>query len=195
VAPARPLNVAGFRAWADVYAMADEGLALVSLLGAQTAVEAVWAYLVAGEQAIELEGGVRLRRMRPLAHSSGQADEAAREVRYRRCTARLPECAAVHLVLAADVATLDGAAMGRPAFLVTAGEAGDPARFWALWNRVCPLPALPTWAESLWQAGLRAGAIRRLAAVWGCCAWRIAPDEAAWQTIIEDGLRHGALSA
>ena len=194
VAPARPLNVAGFRAWVDVCAVADEGLALVSLLGAQTVVEALWAYLVASDQVIELEGGARLRRMRPLARQGGRGDEpTTREVRYRKQTARLPECGAVHLVLAADVATLEGAAMGWSAFLVTATEAGDRERFWTLWNRISPLPALPEWADYLWCEGLRRGLISALPSAWGCCAWRIAPDKTGWQAVIEGGLQDGAL--
>ena len=187
--------MAGFRAWADVYAVADEGLALASLLGTQTALEAIWAYLVTGERAVELADGARLFPMRPLLKTvRGSEEPAERPVRYRRQTARLPESKAVHLVLVADLATLDGAESGWPAFLIAEGPTGDTERFWAVWNRICPLPALAGWAGWLWEAGRCRSLVVPLPAVHGCCTWRVDPDEAAWKDIIEGGLRDGAIT-
>ena len=193
VAPAEPVQVAGFRAWLDAYAMMDGGLVLTSILGAQTAVEAVWAYLV-GDHSLELADGTLLRRLREI-HRQGAAEETeTREVHYRKHAVRLPESEVVHLVLVADIATLDGVMSGWPACLVASDPTGDSARFWAFWNKVCPLPALPAWTDYLWQQGLRRGLVQPLEHIHGCHAWRIDPDPDTWGAIITAGLEDGELS-
>ena len=179
-APSEPVETRDYRAWLDAYVLDETGhLLFASILGTQIVVEAVWALLVHKQGlALDLANGVTLRRREHM--------------HYRKVSARLPASNAVHLLLAATPATLDGAQQGEPAYLIAAGRGGDIPRFWAFWNRICPVPALEAWAPYLWAAGVSEGLVTPLEA-YGCAAWRIRPAPQRWGEIITGGLKKGVI--
>lgn len=194
VAPAEPVQVAGYRAYTDVYVIDPAwGLVMVSLLGAQTVVEAVWAHLV-GNNVIELANRVSLYRGDKLPIGGGE-DGAVEilDVAYRKQSVRLKESETVHLVLQSDLARLDLARPGVPAYLIAENENPDINRFWAFFNKITPIPAQPAWAPYLWKQGLR-WELAQPVDSYGCRAWRIDPDPDIWSKIVSGGIEDGVLT-
>ena len=182
VAPAEPIAVVDYRAWCDVWAQDEDGLVLVSFLGPHTVLQALWGQLLAG-QTVELEGGTILRRQ----HGS----DGETKVRYQRAMVRFADIEQAHLVLVAEPATLE-VGPGQRGYLLSSHERGDLERTFALWNRVVSLPARETWAQFLWEEGLRRGNVRPIAA-YGCYAWAIEPETEPWEEIIQGGIEDGIL--
>lgn len=193
---APPVQVAGYRCWADAYAVSEDGFVFASLLGAVTVTEAVWAYLV-GSSGLELANGVALSRIldRPSMRQDehGEPVDEAIKVHYRKTVARLPDSEAAHTLVVAETATLPGVNPDIPAYLISDSPAGDLPRFFAIWDKLLPIPARPAWADFLWKSGLRWGLIAPLPETRGCHAWQITPDRDTWQTLITGGVEDGAL--
>ena len=114
------------------------------------------------------------------------------KVRYQRASMRFAQIEQAHLVVIAEPATLH-AASGHRAYLVASQVRGDLGRFFAVWNKVVSLPARPDWARYLWEAGLRRGGIKPMAA-YGCCAWSIEPQSETWSEIIRRGIEDHVLT-
>jgi len=186
-----PVQVGGYRCWVDAYAISDAGFVFASLLGAQTVVEAVWAYLV-GSSGLELANHVSLSRLRE--QRSRRDENETVKVRYRKSAARLPDSEAAHLLVVADTATLPGVNPDLPAYLISDNPDGDLSRFFAIWDKLLPFPAHSTWSDFLWQAGLRWQLIKPLPETRSCHAWEIIPDRDTWQTILAGGVEDGALN-
>jgi hypothetical protein len=191
VDPAEPIPVIDYRAFCDVWAQDESGLVVVSFLGAHTVVKSLWGHLTAGHT-IELAGGTVLRRQNRCAYSDESNPEGEYAVRYARAVVRLAGINQTHLVMVAEPATVQ-AAPGQIGYLLASQDDGDPARFFALWNRVVALPARSAWATYLWAEGLRHGAITPIAA-YGCYVWAINPLVEPWQDILRGGIEDGALT-
>ena len=179
VSPSEPVLISGYRAWCDAWAQDDEGagLILASFLGPHTVVQALWAILVAG-QPLELADRTILRR---------QQREDAPKTRFLKQAVRFSEIEQAHLVMVAESATLQ----------VTPGSTGyllgqDPTRFFAIWNRVLPLPARGPWATFLWAEGLRLECVRPIRS-YGCQAWAIEPEVETWSQILQGGIEDNVL--
>ena len=190
VAPAEPIAVVDYRAFCDVWAQDESGLVLVSFLGAHTVLQSLWGQLTAGHT-IELAGGTILRRQNRGAYSDESNTEGEYAVRYARAAVRFPGINQAHLVLVAEPATVQ-VAPGQIGYLLASQGEGDPARFFAIWNRVVALPARSAWATVLWREGLRRDAIKPIAA-YGCYAWAIDPQVDAWKNILRWGIEDGEL--
>ncbi len=150
----------------------------------------MWGHLTAGHT-IELAGGTVLRRQNRCAYSDESNPEGEYAVRYARAAVRLAGINQTHLVMVAEPATVQ-VAPGQIGYLLASQGEGDPARFFALWNRVVALPARSAWATYLWTEGLRRGAITSIAA-YGCHAWAIDPQIDAWRNILRWGIEDGEL--
>ena len=190
VAPAEPISVVDYRAYCDAWVQHEDGLALVSLLGPHTVLQALWGHLTAGH-IVELEDGTLLHRQSRASDTEEQSAEEGYMVRYHRAAVRFADIGQAHLVMVAEPATLQ-VGPGQCAYLLAAQPAGDPERFFMLWNRAMPLPARAAWAMYLWREGLRRGAVRPIPA-YGCHAWAIEPQLDPWKDILRWGIEDGEL--
>ena len=159
-------------------------MVLISLLGPHTVLQAVWGVLIAG-QVIELSDGTTLHRQLGLK-STEEAGSGTTGMRYQRSVARFSDIEQAHLVMIAGTATVQ-VEPGQRSYLLAGDWHGDPDRFFAFWNRTVPIPARQAWAPYLWDAGLRQGVVRPIAA-YGCHAWAIEPQPEAWSEIIRKGV-------
>ena len=185
VAPAEPIGIVGYRAHCDAWAQDGEsGMVLISLLGPHTVLQAVWGVLIAG-QVIELSDGTMLHRQLDLKEAQ-EDGTGTTGLRYQHSIARFSEIEQAHLVMIAGTATVQ-MEPGQRSYLLAADLHGDPARFFAFWNRTVPIPARRAWAPHLWEAGLRQGVVRPIAA-YGCHAWAIEPQPETWSEIIRKGV-------
>lgn len=187
--PLPVLQAGGFGACVDAFAWEpDPGvnpprmcLWLVSLLGSQQAVKALWAQLIKGETAtLSTEAtGVRFCAL---------ASEGARAWRFYRTS--LPASGGYHGLLLPDVALLSSE---RPDFLLVRRAEDDAAKLhYRFLNRRVALPLHPSWADWLWNRALRSGEARALAS-HGLVAYRCVPDESALASDLEADIRRGAL--
>ena len=172
--PLPVLHVGGFGASVDAFAWEPEPdanpermcLWLVSLLGSQQAVKAVWAHLIKGETAtLSSSGGG--------AHFCSLAPEGARNWRFFK--ASLPAASAYHGILVPELAVFSAE---RSEFLLLRRAADDVVmRHYRFLNRRVTLPLHPSWATWLWERALRTGEARALESR-GLEAYRCLPDEA-----------------
>ncbi len=190
VSPLAPVTVGGHRGWCDAWAQDEAGLVLASFLGPVTVLQAIWGHLVAGHY-VELEGETFLHRQHTVAYFEGEADKGEYKVRYHHTIVRFPQLEQGHLVMVAEPATLM-VEPGQTGYLLAAQEDGDPGRFFALWNRLVPLPARQEWALYLWREGLRRECLRPIEA-GGCHAWAIEPQTEPWVEIIRQGIESKVL--
>lgn len=188
-APLPVLQAGGFGASVDAFAWEPDPdssipkmrLWLVSLLGSQQAVKAVWAQLVKGDAATLSDPGAGAR-------FCTLAPQGPRAWRFFR--ASLPASSAYHGVLVPDVAFF---ATECSEFLLLARGADDAARLHHRFlNRRVPLPLHPSWAEWLWERALRTGEARALES-FGVEGYRCSPDEVALGSDITAAIRRGAL--
>ena len=159
-------------------------MVLISILGPHTVLQAVWGVLIAG-QVIELNDGTILHRQLDLKAAEENGSETT-GLRYQRAVARFSDIEQAHLVMIAGKATVQ-MEPGQRSYLLAADLHGDPERFFAFWNRTVPIPARRAWAPYLWEAGLRQGVVRPIAA-YGCHVWAIDPQPEAWSEIIRKGV-------
>ncbi len=149
------LQAAGFSASVDMFAWEPDPdpaarrmrLWLLSLLGPQESVKALWARLVKGEMAtlsFEALGS---------AHFCALAPEGPRAWRFY--TANLRAAAGYHGVLVPEAALYGGE---RPDFLLLVRQPEEaPMLHYRFLNRRLDLPLHPEWASWLWDRALRIG--------------------------------------
>jgi hypothetical protein len=155
---------------------------LISLLGSQQSVKALWAQLVKGETAT-LNTGAGGARFCVLAPQGPRA--------WRFFRASFPASSGYHGVLVPEAALF---AEESPEFLLLKRDTDDAARLhYRFLNRRVALPLHPTWAEWLWERALRTGDTQMLES-FGMEAYRCMPDEAALGSDITAAIRGGALS-
>ena len=148
------ITAGGFSATADAFARDPEsnGLWFVSMVGAQTALKAIWASM--------------LKQPPDPAHIIRGADGMALSGGYQRCVipnetigtwttkiARLPASGGWHALVYTKMAEF---ASGHDAFLLLAHEDGNvPALHHRFLDRRSPLPLHRSWAELAMAAGAR----------------------------------------
>jgi hypothetical protein len=154
---------------------------LVSLLGSQQAVKALWARLVKGEAGTLTMGDLDVR-------FCALAPEGARAWRFFR--ASLPAAGGYHGLLVPEVALFTAE---RPDFLLLKRPADDAAKLhYRFLNRRVALPLHPSWADWLWNRALRSGEGRALES-HGLKAFRCVPDEAELASDLAAEIGRGAL--
>ena len=182
----------GFSATADAFARDpdSEGLWFLSMVGAQSALKAIWAAL--------------LKRPPESAHLLAGADGLALSGGFLRCEvphetigtwttkmARLPVSGGWHALVYTRMAEY---AFERDGFLLLApGEEEAPALHHRFLDRRSPLPLHHSWAEWLWERGLAEGEISRLQSA-GIAAWRCAPAAEALRDDLAAAVAAGTLT-
>ena len=186
------ISANGFSATADAFARDpdSEGLWFLSMVGAQSALKAIWAAL--------------LKRPPESAHLLAGADGIALSGGFHRCEvphetigtwttkiARLPVSGGYHGMVYTRLAEY---AFERDAFLLLApGEEKAPALHHRFLDRRSPLPLHRSWAEWLWERGLACGETSRLQSA-GIAAWRCAPDAEALRDDLAAAVAAGRLT-
>ena len=184
------LQAGGFGASVDAFAWEPDSdanpprmrLWLMSLLGSQQAVKALWAQLVKGETAtlITDHGSSRFCALVP---------EGARGWRFFR--ASLPVTGGYHGLLVPELALFTAEHID---FLLLRRPEDDAATLhYRFLNRRVILPLHPIWADWLWNRALRSGEARALESR-GLDAYHCVPDEAALAADLAANIRRGALS-
>jgi hypothetical protein len=154
---------------------------LVSLVGSQQAVKALWAHLVKGETATLSAGDASV-------HFCALAAECARSWRFFR--ASLPAAGGYHGLLLPEVALFSAE---RPDFLLLRRAKDDATSLhYRFLNRRVAVPLHPSWADWLWDRALRSGETRVLESR-GLDAYRCVPDEAALAADLAAAIRRGTL--
>ena len=186
------ISANGFSATADAFARDpdSEGLWFLSMVGAQSALKAIWAAL--------------LKRPPESAHLLAGADGIALSGGFHRCEvphetigtwttkiARLPMSGGYHGMVYTRMAEY---AFEQDAFLLLApGEDEAPALHHRFLDRRSPLPLHRSWAEWLWERGLAEGEISRLQSA-GIAAWRCTPDAEALRDDLAAAVAAGTLT-
>ena len=186
------ISAGGFSATADAFARDPDsgGLWFLSMVGAQSALKAIWAAL--------------LKRPPESAHLLAGTDGLALSGGFHRCEvphetlgtwttkiARLPMSGGYHAMVYTRLAEY---AFERDAFLLLApGEAEAPALHHRFLDRRSPLPLHRSWAEWLWRRGLAKGEIIPLQSA-GVAAWRCHPDAEALREDLSVAVGSGLLT-
>ncbi len=186
------ISAGGFSATADAFARDpdSEGLWFLSMVGAQSALKAIWAAL--------------LKRPPESAHLLAGADGLALSGGFHRCEVphetigtwttkitRLPVSGGWHAMVYTRLAEY---AFERDAFLLLApGEAEAPALHHRFLDRRSPLPLHRNWAQWLWERGLASGEISPLQSA-GVAAWRCTPDAEALRDDLAAAVAAGTLT-
>lgn len=188
-APLPVLQAGGFGASVDAFAWEPDPdtsspkmrLWLISLLGTQQAVKALWARLVQGETAT-LSADASGARFCALAPNGPRA--------WRFFRASLPAISGYHGVLVPDVALFSAE---HPEFLLVLRPTDDAAVLhYRFLSRRVALPLHPSWADWLWNRALRTGEARSVES-WGLEAYRCTPEEAALTADLTAAIRHREL--
>jgi hypothetical protein len=188
-APLPVLQAGGFGASVDAFACEPDAdanpprlrLWLVSLLGSQQAVKALWAQLIKGETATLSTDDASVR-------FCALAPEGARAWRFFR--ASLPASGGYHGLLVPEMAMFTAE---RPDFLLLRRSEDDAAKLhYRFLNRRVTLPLHPSWAQWLWTRALGSGEARSLASR-GLDAYLCVPDEAALAADLMADIRQGTL--
>ncbi len=184
------LQAAGFSASVDVFAWEPDPdpaarrmrLWLLSLLGPQESVKALWARLVKGEMAtLSFEG-------LGTAHFCALAPEGPRAWRFY--TANLRAAAGYHGVLVPEAALYAGE---RSDFLLLVRQPEEaPKLHYRFLNRRLDLPLHPEWASWLWDRALHVGEAVPLESR-GLCAYRCFPNSDKLAADLGAALREGVL--
>ena len=186
------ITAGGFSATADAFARDPEtdGLWFLSIVGAQTALKAIWASL--------------LKQQPDPAHIIRGADGMALSGGYQRCVvpretvgtwttkiARLPASGGWHALVYTKWAEF---ASGHDNFLLLAHNGDDlPALHHRFLDRRSPLPLHHTWAEWLWRRGLSNGEITPLQSA-GIIAHVCKPDGESLREDLSRAVALGVLS-
>ena len=186
------ISAGGFSATADAFARDPDsgGLWFLSMVGAQSALKAIWAAL--------------LKRPPESAHLLAGADGLALSGGFHRCEipgetvgtwttkiARLPVSGGYHAMVYTRLAEY---AFERDAFLLLApSEAETPVLHHRFLDRRSPLPLHRSWAEWLWGRGLAKGEIVPLQSA-GVAAWRCHPDTGALREDLSVAVGSGLLT-
>ena len=186
------ITAGGFSATADAFARDPEtdGLWFLSIVGAQTALKAIWASL--------------LKQPPDPAHIIKGADGMALSGGYQRCVvpketvgtwttkiARLPASGGWHALVYTKWAEF---ASGQDNFLLLAHDGDDLAALHHRFlDRRSPLPLHHTWAEWLWRRGHSNGEIIPLQSV-GITAHVCKPDAESLREDLSRAVALGVLS-
>ena len=186
------ISANGFSATADAFARDpdSEGLWFLSMVGAQSALKAIWAAL--------------LKRPPETAHLLAGTDGAVLSGGFHRCEipyetlgtwttkiARLPVSGGWHALVYTRMAEY---AFERDAFLLLApGEEETPALHHRFLDRRSPLPLHRNWADWLWRRGLAKGEIAPLQSA-GIHAYRCQPDAEALREDLAVAVGSGLLT-
>ena len=186
------ISAGGFSATADAFARdpGSEGLWFLSMVGAQSALKAIWAAL--------------LKRPPETAHLLAGTDGLALSGGFHRCEipgetlgtwttkiARLPVSGGYHAMVYTRMAEY---AFEREAFLLLApSEAEAPALHHRFLDRRSPLPLHRSWADWLWRRGLAVNEIVPLQSA-GVHAWRCTPDAGALREDLAAAVAAGTLT-
>ena len=186
------VSAGGFSATVDAFARETDtdGLWFLSMIGAQTALRAIWACL--------------LKQPPEPAHLIRGLDGSHLSGGYRRCAiptetvgtwtariARLPVSGGWHAMVYSRMAEF---AFEREAFLLLSPSAQDaPALHHRFLDRRCPLPLHRSWASWLWARGIANGEILPLRSV-GIVAHRCAPRPDALREDLSRAVASGDLT-
>jgi hypothetical protein len=190
------IQIAGLTATVECYAWEDDPdqrgrkrLWALGLVGPRQGLEAIWANLIQGREAViapRLLGGGRFCALAPLGAGIWKSQVVA-----------LNEASGAHRILRPVVAHyLDT----RPDFVLLPRRAEDaPTLHYRFLDRRVALPLAPAWADWLWTRALATGEARRLdchstAGVIGA-AYRCEPDLAALEQALSLAVRAGELPA
>ncbi len=186
------ISANGFSATADGFARDpdSEGLWFLSMVGAQSALKAIWAALLKhppeSAQLLADGGGTVL----PGGfHGCAVPDETVGT--WTTKIARLPLSQGWHAFVYTRLAEY---AFERDAFLLlAAGEEDAPGLHQRFLDRRSPLPLHRNWAGWLWQRGLATNEIVPLQSV-GISAYRCIPDAAALREDLSHAVAAGTLT-
>jgi hypothetical protein len=176
------IRAAGFTATVDACAQDDGQLWLISMLGSQQAVRAIWARLLKGETAYLAEDDL----------AGGTPCWLAREAwgTWRFFRGRLPSGSAYHGMLVPELATY---ACDRQEFLLLVRDDVEaPVLHYRFLNRRIDLPLHASWAAWLWERGRNTGEAQSLES-FGVLAYRCRPESAALQRDLSEALREKRL--
>ena len=182
------ISAGGFSATADAFARDpdDEGLWFLSMVGAQTALKAVWAALL--KQPPEpafLEGGslsAGYRRCLVPRHTVGT---------WTTRIARLPVSGGWHALVYTRMAEY---AFDRDSFLLLAQrEEEAPALHYRFLDRRSSLPMHRSWADWLWRRGLQSGEVAPLQSA-GVLAYRCEPDPERLRDDLSEAVASGLVA-
>ena len=186
------ITAGGFSATADAFARDPEtdGLWFLSMVGAQTALKAIWASL--------------LKQPPDPAHIIRGADGMALSGGYQRCVipqqtigtwttkiARLPASGGWHALVYTKWAEF---ASAHDSFLLLAHDGDDPpALHHRFLDRRSPLPLHHSWADWLWRRGLKSEETTPLQAL-GITAYVCNPDGESLREDLSRAVALGLLS-
>lgn len=178
----RQIRIEGFSAWTDACVLRGGEIWLLSLLGNQQSVKAIWARLVRGENA-------------SLAHHEHWPAETcwlAREAwgTWRFYASRLPSGSATHGLLVPEAANYT--TEKRDFLLVPRTKQEAPLLHYRFLNRCLDLPLHPSWTDWLWERGLDTDEIESLQG-FGLSAYRCKPNPSQLKTDISRDMRRGLL--
>ena len=186
------ISAGGFSATADAFARDPEndGLWFLSMVGSQTSLKAIWASM--------------LKQPPDPAHIIRGADGMALSGGYQRCVipqqtigtwttkiTRLPASGGWHALVYTKMAEF---ASDHGAFLLLAHEGDDvPALHQRFLDRRSPLPLHRSWADWLWERGLRNGEIAPLQSA-DVTAYRCNPDPGSLREDLSQAVASGLLT-
>ena len=186
------ISAGGFSATADAFARDPDshGLWFLSMVGSQTALKAIWASL--------------LKQPPEVAHIIRGADGMALSGGYQRCVipqqtigtwttkiTRLPASGGWHALVYTKMAEF---ASDHDAFLLLAHNEDDASSLHHRFlDRRSPLPLHRSWADWLWERGLRNGESVPLQSA-GVAAYRCNPDAASLRDDLSQAVASGLLT-
>lgn len=179
----RHIRTDSFSAWVDACALRGGEIWLLSLLGNQQAVKAIWAQLVKGEDAY------LAREEHGPAETCWLAREAWGTWRFYR--SRLPSGSATHGMLVPDVASF--ISEKQDFLLLPRLREEAPLLHYRFLNRRLDIPLHLSWAKWLWERGLDTDEIEPLDG-FGISAYRCKPNPGQLQIDISRDLKRGLLS-
>lgn len=179
----RHIRAEGFSASVDACAQVAGEIWLLSMLGNQQSVRAIWARLVKGEIAY----------LAADERAPGSQSWLAREAwgTWHLYRGRLPSGSAYHGLLVPDLASYTNDK--RDFLLLPRGEEEAPMLHYRFLNRRLDLPLHPSWADWLWRRGLNSEEVEPLDA-FGVTAFRCRPNPQRLQEDLTEGLRRGSLT-
>ena len=171
-----PIQYKGLIGYCTAVAGDPLGVAYLSLVGRQTAVNGIWAAFHDHER-LEVNGVRIAKRITPKTAS------------YRTLKAKLHDSGWVHWVLLYTQATVHN--LANEAFFVVSEDDEVPLPlFYHQLNNAIALPIRREWQGMLWEGGKEAGLIIP-ASGFGLASWRVDADHDDWLAVIQWILSRG----